>query len=365
MINVTPPPNLFERIFTTGDADLEIELYRKSNINTNISEVKQLKCDIENITGLYFSEIPLSDQYNVRMNIPKMLTYNVSKDQIMQSMRSAFRQYNVATLRSHTQYLPVFLGYEKTNLDDVLYKTLISTDSGEKVPMADFIMLEPKQDIKSVIGGKQGEYIPLTVAKVDDEEKIINDIKNFVQGNNEWDAGFSGAVFSNKKMINELAIVLMVSVLMMYFILCAQFESFIQPFIVLIEIPIDIAAALLLLYITGNSLNLMSAIGIIVSCGIIINDSILKIDIINSLIKEGQSVNDAIHAAGHRRLRSILMTSLTTILAMVPMLFTSDLGSELQKPLAIASIGAMIVGTLVSLFIIPVIYRFIERKRSI
>ena len=193
----------------------------------------------------------------------------------------------------------------------------------------------------------------------------MDDVISIVNKEKEWDAGFSGAIFSNRKMINELVVVLMVSILMMYFILCAQFESFVQPFIVLIEIPIDVASALLLLYLTGNSLNLMSAIGIIVSCGIIINDSILKIDIINTLVKAGRPIDEAIHTAGHRRLRSILMTSLTTILAMIPMLFTSDLGSELQIPLAIASIGAMIVGTLVSLFIIPVIYRFIDRKRCI
>ncbi len=365
VVSVAPPPNLFERIFTTGEADLDIELYKKSNTGITVEEIKQLKGEIEERCAITFSEIPFSDQYNVCMNIPRMMTYNVSQDQIIKSMRSSFRQYNVATLRSHTQYLPVYLGYEKADLDDVLYNTLIPTNTGEKVPLSDFIMLEPKQDIKSVTGGKQGEYIPLSVMKIKDENKVVGEVRDVVRNRKDWDAGFSGAVFSNRKMINELAIVLMVSVLMMYFILCAQFESFIQPFIVLIEIPIDIAAALLLLYVTGNSLNLMSAIGIIVSCGIIINDSILKIDIINTLVKEGRHVEDAIHIAGHRRLRSILMTSLTTILAMVPMLFTSDLGSELQKPLAIASIGAMAVGTLVSLFIIPVIYRFIERKRCI
>ena len=365
VVSVAPPPNLFERIFTTGEADLDIELYKKSNTGITVEEIKQLKGEIEERCAITFSEIPFSDQYNVCMNIPRMMTYNVSQDQIIKSMRSSFRQYNVATLRSHTQYLPVYLGYEKADLDDVLYNTLIPTNTGEKVPLSDFIMLEPKQDIKSVTGGKQGEYIPLSVMKIKDENKVVGEVRDVVRNRKDWDAGFSGAVFSNRKMINELAIVLMVSVLMMYFILCAQFESFIQPFIVLIEIPIDIAAALLLLYVTGNSLNLMSAIGIIVSCGIIINDSILKIDIINTLVKEGRHVEDAIHIAGHRRLRSILMTSLTTILAMVPMLFTSDLGSELQKPLAIASIGAMAVGTLVSLFIIPVIYRVIERKRCI
>ena len=115
----------------------------------------------------------------------------------------------------------------------------------------------------------------------------------------------------------------------------------------------------------GISLNLMSAIGIVVSCGIIINDSILKLDMINVLRNEGTPLLEAIHTAGSRRLRSIVMTSLTTILAMVPLLFTHDFGSELQKPLAIAMIATMTVGTLVSLFVIPLIYWFIYRNKPI
>jgi multidrug efflux pump subunit AcrB len=150
----------------------------------------------------------------------------------------------------------------------------------------------------------------------------------------------------------------------MYFILCAQFGSFIQPLIVLLEIPIDTAFALLTLWLCGHTLNLMSAIGIIVTCGIVVNDSILKLDAINELRKNGMPILDAIHTAGLRRLRPIIMTSLTTIFAMVPMLFTHDMGSELQQPLAIAMIGSMVVGTLISIFIIPIIYWFIYRKHE-
>jgi multidrug efflux pump subunit AcrB len=152
--------------------------------------------------------------------------------------------------------------------------------------------------------------------------------------------------------------------LMMYFILCAQFESFVQPIIVLVEIPIDIFFALVFLWMFGQSLNLMSAIGIVVSCGIVVNDTILKLDAINELRKSGMPLIKAIHTAGQRRLKAIIMTSLTTIFAMVPVLFTSDLGSELQRPLAVAIIGSMLVGTLVSIFVIPLVYRLVYYKQS-
>ena len=125
------------------------------------------------------------------------------------------------------------------------------------------------------------------------------------------------------------------------------------------------SVALVVMHILGISLNLMSAIGIVVSCGIIINDSILKLDMINVLRSEGVPLLEAIHTAGSRRLRSIVMTSLTTMLAMVPLLFTHDFGSELQRSLAIAMIATMTVGTLVSLFVIPLIYWFIYRNKTV
>jgi multidrug efflux pump subunit AcrB len=150
----------------------------------------------------------------------------------------------------------------------------------------------------------------------------------------------------------------------MYFILAAQFENFVQPLIVLLEIPIDITAALALLILLGHSLNLMSAIGIVVTCGIIINDSILKVDMMNRLRKQGATIMEAIHEAGRRRLNAILMTSLTTVVCMLPLLFSSDLGSELEKPLAIATIGGMLIGTPVSLFVVPLVYWAIYRKNK-
>jgi len=205
---------------------------------------------------------------------------------------------------------------------------------------------------------------------------LINDIKEasssqiqterrgLVSILDEWEIDFSGSFFSNQKMLSELVVILFISIMLMYFILAAQFESFKQPLIVLIELPIDVAGALVILWLCGHTLNLMSAIGIVVTCGIIINDSILKIDLINELRTSGMPLLEAIHEGGRRRLRPIIMTSLTSVFGMLPLLFSFDIGSELQKPLAIAMISAMFIGTVVSLFVVPLIYWFIYRKEE-
>ena len=198
---------------------------------------------------------------------------------------------------------------------------------------------------------------------MDHADRLVEQVRSVVGDDGHWDVSFAGAYFTSQQMMQEMVVVLLVSVLLMYFILAAQFESFLQPLIVLVEIPIDVGFALVVIWLAGHTLNLMSAIGLVVTCGIIINDSILKLDAINQLRRGGIPLMEAIHTAGRRRLRPIIMTSLTTIFAMVPLLFAHDMGSELQQPLAIAMIAAMVVGTLVSLFIIPLVYAALYQQK--
>lgn len=164
-------------------------------------------------------------------------------------------------------------------------------------------------------------------------------------------------------MIWEMAAILLVAVLLLYFILAAQFESLVQPGIILAEVAIDACAVMGVLFVTRESLNIMSMIGLIVMSGIIINDSILKVDTINNLRRGGMPILTAIVTAGHKRLKPIVMTSLTTILAIVPFLHRGDMGSALQYPLSLTLIVGMIVGTMVSLFVVPLMYYIIYRKK--
>jgi multidrug efflux pump subunit AcrB len=156
-------------------------------------------------------------------------------------------------------------------------------------------------------------------------------------------------------MIKSLSTILLISLLLLYFILASQFESLVLPLLVLTEVPIDIFGAFLLLKIFGGSINLMSLIGIVVMSGIVINDSILKVDTINKLHRSGTPLMKALVLGGKRRLKPILMTSLTTVLALLQFLFISGIGSDMQKPLALAVMGGMIIGTAVSLFILIIL----------
>lgn len=370
-VTFMPPVTIFEKLFETGEADVVARLQQKDKTRSlNQEELKRLERRISEGSGTKPEKTSFRSQLNIMIDREKLLLYDVAYSDVVKVMRTAFRENTVSTLRSYQQYLPITLSGNDKSVERILRETYVEAGSGDDtggrryIPLGSLVSVVPAEDLKYITAGRNGEYIPLDFYGVENPERLIEDVEKVVGSEEGWDVDFSGSFFSNKKMLGELTVILFISVLLMYFILCAQFESFLQPLIVLAEIPMDTAFALVVLWLCGHSLNLMSAIGIVVSCGIVVNDSILKLDSINELRKEGLPLMDAIHTAGRRRLRAIIMTTLTTVFAMVPLLFTSDMGSELQRPLSIAMIGSMTAGLLISLFFIPLIYWFIYRKHS-
>lgn len=349
-----PPENIFEKIFQSNEPDLEARLHRRDRgMEGELSELIALEQQITDETT------PLRDRLNLVIDREKLLLYKVNYQEVARALRTAFKANSAGTLRSYQQYLPMTIYDGERTVEAVLRETMVGD-----IPLSYLVSIHRDHDLKSITAGPDGEYMALAFDGIEDPAAKITGIKNVVEQAPDWDVSFAGSIFSNRQMMKELTVILLISILLMYFILCSQFGSFIQPLIVLLEIPVDTAFALITLWACGQTLNLMSAIGIIVTCGIVVNDSILKLDAINELRKDDMGLMDAIHTAGVRRLRPIIMTSLTTILAMVPMLFTHDMGSELQRPLAIAMIGSMVVGTLVSVFIIPIFYWLIYRKND-
>lgn len=372
VVTFSPPVTIFEKLFVTGEPDLVAQLRRADRASVpEAGEVRAIEDAMARETGCVPEGTPFRSQLDLEVDRSRLLLYNVDYDEVVRVLRTALKDNQVSTLRSYQQYLPIGIAGREMSVNRILAETLVETRtdvaSGERnyIPLRELVRIVPGEDLKEITAGRNGEYIPVNFYEVKDVPQVMDGIRRAVDGDSRWEVSFGGSFFSNRKMMGELTVILFISVLLMYFILCAQFESFLQPLIVLAEIPMDIAFGLVLLWATGHTMNLMSAIGIIVSCGIVVNDSILKLDSINELRREGMPLLEAIHTAGHRRLRAIIMTTLTTVFAMVPLLFTSDLGSEMQRPLSVAMIGTMMVGLVISLFVIPLIYWFIYRKHEV
>ena len=176
----------------------------------------------------------------------------------------------------------------------------------------------------------------------------------------------TGEEEKRQESMHSLLFALLLSVVLVYMVMASQFESLLHPFTILLTIPLAVVGAILLFFITGTTINMMGVIGIVMLGGIAVNNSIILVDRINQLSQAGMELTDAIVEAGQQRIRPIIMTTLTTILAMLPMTFGFGEGASLRSPMAIAVIGGLITSTLMSLMVIPCVYYVLEKiKRRI
>jgi HAE1 family hydrophobic/amphiphilic exporter-1 len=163
----------------------------------------------------------------------------------------------------------------------------------------------------------------------------------------------------------SLGFALILSIILVYMVMASQFESLIHPFTILLTIPFAVVGSILTFYFLGRTLNIMAIIGIIMLVGIAVNDSIILIDRINQLIRDGLDRKSAIIQAGQQRIRPIIMTSLTTILALLPLTIGFGESASLRSPMALAVIGGLVTSTLLTLVVIPCVFDALDRIRTL
>ena len=363
--NFTDAGNLFTLMFSSDGSKLTVQISGRDGRTPEPDRLNSILADIgEAAPDVYISPISWQEQIMLVLDIEKMSLYGISYSDVLSTLRKRTREDNIFSITTGDYSIPVVVG-DRDRSPDLLNGSVRNRD-GADIPLSAFITEGRNRDLKTIVSGMSGNFYPLELDIPDSEVPgVMATARELSVEDGTWDVAFSGSYFSSRETIRELMMIAVVAILLLYLILAAQFESIIQPLIILSEIVVDIFGALLLLWICGGGINAMSMIGIVVMSGIVINDSILKVDTINRLRKEnGYGLLRAIMTGGSRRLNPILMTTLTTVLAMVPFLTRGDMGSDLQYPMSIVMIGGMIVGLIVSIFGIPLIYYRIYRKKS-
>jgi len=168
-----------------------------------------------------------------------------------------------------------------------------------------------------------------------------------------------------RRSFRDLAFAFALALMLVYMILAAQFESFVHPFTVIMAVPLALVGAVWALVVTGEGINTMSLIGVVILVGIVVNDSIVKVDFINRARRGGMALRAAILEAGRVRLRPIVMTTVTTVLGLMPMAMGLGRRADLRAPLAIAVIGGLSIATLLTLIVVPVVYSVVESVRIV
>lgn len=367
-VEFSRPENLFTKTFAQSDAPLILQLKPTDKELENDSLLTVISLIDKELGRAHLNSLGQYSFINLSYDREKLILYSVKEGELLRAMKTAFNENEIGSLNTSNEVLPIVIGMDRKSLNEIINKTWVMNNDNKLLPARLFLNTREEVDFEVVNAGKDGVYVPIHYeADESERKKIESKASNFIAEHQfPFNISWRGALYDFENNLKELVGILMISIILLYFILAIQFESLLQPIIILLEIPIDLAGSVLFLMMFGNSLNIMSAIGIVVMTGIIINDSILKLDTINRFHRHDQlPLMEAIHLGGVRRIRPIIMTSATTMLALMPFLFGDGLGTELQKPLALAIIGGLGLGTIISLYFIPLCYWWIYHKKKV
>jgi HAE1 family hydrophobic/amphiphilic exporter-1 len=192
----------------------------------------------------------------------------------------------------------------------------------------------------------------------DDIRAILADLRDEVPPDTTLALGGQNEELSAS--YRSLLLALALAVFLVYLVMASEFESLLHPFLILFSVPLGLAGVVFALFVTGTTFSVMVFLGVIILSGIVVNNAIVLIDYTRQLREEGRTAREALIEAGMVRLRPILMTTLTTVLGLVPMAIGWGEGAEIRAPMAITVIGGLTVSTLLTLVFIPVLYEWVE-----
>lgn len=357
--------NIFDAVFGNSEAPLVARIRPASLPRLEVEGLRGLLGTVrDKLPGVHVEDVPVKTDALFIADPQRMALYGVSYSELSSVLKNSLNENKLFSIVQGARTVPVLTGDDAGSLAEILSeKFVVSNDAG--IPVSELMRQTYIEDFKTIVSGSEGNYYPVSLdVDPDRVPEVMAAVDSVVSGDDRYEVSYSGSWFSNRKMVIELLLVLIIAVVLLYLILASQFESLLQPLLILSEIVVDVFASLLVLWAMGLSINLMSMIGLVVISGIVINDSILKIDTVNRMRKEGYALRRAVTEAGGRRMKAIIMTSLTTILAVSPFLGRGSMGDDLQYPMSVVIIVGMTVGTLVSLFVLPALYYSIYRKKD-
>ena len=255
-------------------------------------EIEQASQFIDSLKKLlpraHINTIALYAKIMLHVNVQQAALYQLSNESIAKQIEAVFKPVFVDDFQDAQVFVPIVLvNPTYISINSLLEQTFIRNQSGVDVPLSALVNVSRAKEYKYITAGTEGQCYPVDIytSQPTRDLPLIEDMAS--RHFKALEVAYKGGYFDNLKLIKEMALILLVSILLLYFILAAQFESLIQPLFILVELPICLSGAFILLYLVGNSINLMSMIGIVVMGGLIINDSILKIDAINQLRRQG------------------------------------------------------------------------------
>jgi HAE1 family hydrophobic/amphiphilic exporter-1 len=341
---------------------VEVRGFDVATLDALASQVEQAIGDVPGVTDLETSRKPGVPQQEIRINRDKVADLGLSVRDVTEALETAVAGSKAGEFRSEGNSYRIFVQLadaEQRSLEEILDLTL-TTATGEQVALRNLVATEEGRG-------------PIYIDRKDQQRRIgvqanvagrdLGSVAADIQARLDriprpvgYQLDIAGNYEDQQKAFDELIVSLLLALLLVYMVLACQYESLRDPLVVLLSVPVAAVGVLLMLFLTDTTLNLQSYIGCIMLGGIVVNNAILLVDQAGRLGRQGLSVAEAVAEAGRRRLRPILMTSLTTILALLPLAFGIGEGADAQAPLARAVVGGLLGSTLITLVLIPAVY---------
>jgi len=356
-----------------GSARIEVEIrgYDLDTADKLAQQVRSLTERVPGVTDTQLSRESGAPERLVRVDRAKAEAMKVEVQDIaglLQTIVSGTRAGNFRDAGEEFAIRVKLKDSERIPLSDLLDMTVTNAD-GVPIVLRNFVSLEPRRGMMQVERKNQERIVTVRANIADrDMSSILADIRqqlDTIPAPPGFTIGFGGDYADQQETFRELALGLVLSLLLVYIVMACLYESLRDPFVVMFSVPLAIIGVVLMLFLTGTTLNMQSFIGIIMLGGIVVNNAILLVDYTNLLRREeGMDLRQAIEEAGRRRLRPIMMTAFTTIFGLIPLALGLGEGGEAQAPMARAVVGGLVSSTLVTLVVVPVIYSYFHQNTN-
>jgi len=352
-----------------GGAPIQIRV-SGSDLDVLLELAEEVRSSLETVPGIREAEIPATEgdpEYRIYVDRAMAAQYGLNVAQVANTARIVLGGQVATRYRTGATEIDVRVMYPERNREGLgaLMDTYITSPAGIQVPLRMVAEVQSGTGLASILRLDQVRTVTVSAQIIGrDLGSVMVDIEEVLAAEVQVPRGYSVQLGGDmEEMVDafiSLILALILAILLVYMVMAAQFESLMYPFIIMFTIPTTFIGVILSLVITGRELSVTTFIGIIMVIGIVVNNGIILVDYINILRRRGMERNEAILTAGPIRLRPILMTATSTILALMPIALGIGIGAELMSPMATVVVGGLLVSSVFTLVLIPVVYTLFD-----
>jgi HAE1 family hydrophobic/amphiphilic exporter-1 len=354
----------------SGDNSISVEIFGYDFDKTN-KVAAELKRRIDTIKGAANVQISRKNdrpELQIRFDKEKLRQHGLTSSSVSMSVRNRVDGMISGHLREEGEEYDIIVRLEEDSRNSIqkLEEMTVSTPQGEQIKLRELGKVEEYWSPPNISHKRKERIVTISVTPsgvpLGTIAGQIQEIIAQTEIPQELLVSIGGSYEDLQESNQNMALLMLMSLMLVFIVMASQFESFSSPFVIMFSIPFSFAGSFLALFLTGTTMDMIAMLGMILLIGIVVKNGIVLVDYINLMRDRGMKLYEAIAVSGRSRLRPVLMTALTTILGMLPMALSTGEGSEIWVPMGISVIGGLTFSTMITLIVVPVMYAIVSKS---